>query len=250
MEFIRVENLNKSYTTTETGVVRGEPKVTRTRQVLKDLNLEFPINQLTAIVGRSGCGKSTLLKIMDKQDTADSGEVIMPEGWHTSMLSPNPYVITWTNVIHNIAMAAGVGRTPEERMELAQKMAKLVRLDEYADLTPVELSTGMKQRLGLARVLASRFQVLLMDEPFASMDFITRGELQQEVLNIQAQMPRTIILVTHQLEEALLMAQRIVVMHSDSTVELFDLSQYAYPRDLMSDDMLRLRDEITEACKK
>lgn len=250
MEFIRVENLNKSYTTTETGVVRGEPKATRTRQVLKDLNLEFPINQLTAIVGRSGCGKSTLLKIMDKQDTADSGEVIMPEGWHTSMLSPNPYVITWTNVIRNIAMAAGVGRTPEERMELAQKMAKLVRLDEYADLTPVELSTGMKQRLGLARVLASRSQVLLMDEPFASMDFITRGELQQEVLNIQAQMPRTIILVTHQLEEALLMAQRIVVMHSDSTVEIFDLSQYAYPRDLMSDDMLRLRDEITEACKK
>ena len=250
MDTIRIEHLNKSFTTTETGVVRGEPKQTRTRQVLKDLCVEFPINQLTAIVGRSGCGKSTLLKIMDKQDTADEGQIVMPEGWHTSMLSPNPYVVTWTNVTKNVALAAGAGRTPEERMELAEKLVKMVRLEEHAHLTPMELSTGMKQRLGLARVLASRSEVLLMDEPFASMDFITRGELQQEVLQIQAQMPRTIILVTHQLEEALLMAQKIVVMHSDSSIREFDLSGYAYPRDLMSEEMLRLREEVTEECKK
>ena len=108
----------------------------------------------------------------------------------------------------------------------------------------------MKQRLGLARVLASRSEVLLMDEPFASMDFITRGELQQEVLTIQEQMPRTIILVTHQLEEALLMAQKIIVMHADSTIREFDLSGYAYPRDLMSPEMLALREEVTEECRK
>ena len=251
MDTIRVEHLNKSFTTsTPTSIVVGQPRDVRTHQVLRDLNVEFPINQLTAIVGRSGCGKSTLLKIMDKQEAADSGEIILPEGWHTSMLSPNPYVITWTNLLNNVAMAGGAGRTPEERNELAERLIKLVRLDQHAHLTPMELSTGMKQRLGLARVLASRSEVLLMDEPFASMDFITRGELQQEVLTIQEQMPRTIILVTHQLEEALLMAQKIIVMHADSTIREFDLSGYAYPRDLMSPEMLALREEVTEECRK
>lgn len=250
MDTIRVEHLNKSFTTSSTRGYVGQPMDVRTHQVLRDLNVEFPINQLTAIVGRSGCGKSTLLKIMDKQETADSGAIVLPEGWHTSMLSPNPYVITWTNLINNVALAGGAGRTQEERNELAERLIKLVRLDQHAHLTPMELSTGMKQRLGLARVLASRSEVLLMDEPFASMDFITRGELQQEVLTIQEQMPRTIILVTHQLEEALLMAQKIIVMHADSTIREFDLSGYAYPRDLMSPEMLALREEVTEECRK
>lgn len=250
MAYIRVEHLSKSFTTTATGVVIGEPKRTTTRQVLRDLTLEFPINQLTAIVGRSGCGKSTLLKLLDKQDTPDEGQICMPQGWHTSLLSPNPYVITWTNVVRNVALAAGVGRTPEERMELAEKMVRLVQLEDYADLTPMELSTGMKQRLGLARVLASRSEVLLMDEPFASLDFITREELQQQVLAIQAKMPRTIILVTHQLEEALLMAQRIVVMHTDGSVEVFDLQNFAYPRDLNQPALVALRQQISDACRR
>ena len=251
MDTIRVAHLSKAYTSTTTEiVVDNAPRQTRTRQVLRDLTVEFPIGKLTAIVGRSGCGKSTLLKILDKQEQADSGEIRMPEGWHTSLLSPNPYVITWTNVVRNVAMAAGAGRTPEERMELAQKLVRLVRLEDYADLTPNELSTGMKQRLGLARVLASRAEVLLMDEPFASLDFITRQELQQEVLAIQAQMPRTIILVTHQLEEALLMAQRVVVMQADSGIQVFDLSAYPYSRDLLSPELLALREEITAACRK
>lgn len=251
MDYIRVEQISKSFTTNLTGVAfKGEPRKTKTRQVLQNLSLEFPINRLTAILGRSGCGKSTLLKIMDGQESPDEGRVIMPEGWHTSLLSPNPYVVTWTDVVHNVALAAGVGRTPEERLELAQKMVRLVRLEEYADLTPMELSTGMKQRLGLARVLASRFEVLLMDEPFASLDFITRAELQQEVLAIQERMPRTIILVTHQLEEALLMAQQIVVMHTDGTVRTFDLNHLSYPRDLESPELLALRQTLTEECRK
>lgn len=202
------------------------------------------------IVGRSGCGKSTLLKLLAGKEQPDAGEIAMPEGWHSAMLSPEPYVISWTNVQRNVAMACGVGKTPEERYEKARDFVRLVGLEDYADLTPVELSTGMKQRLGLARVLAGQAELLLMDEPFASLDFLTREELQTQLLGIQQKMPRTIILVTHQLDEAVLLGQKIIVMHSDSTVWEFDLSGEPYPRDLSAPQMQQLKREITDECRK
>lgn len=226
MEAVNLRHVDKAYTTYSTEVVlTGQTRESRTRQVLKDLTVTFPAGQLTVIVGRSGCGKSTLLKLLAGQEKPDAGEIEIPEGWHSAMLRPDPYVITWTNVQRNVAMACGVGKTPEERYEKATEYVRLVGLEDYADLTPVELSTGMKQRLGLARVLAGQAELLLMDEPFASLDFLTRGELQTQLLRIQEQLPRTIILVTHQLEEALVLGQKIVVMHPDSSIREFDLSR-------------------------
>ena len=251
MDAVTLKHVDKSYTSYSTGVVlTGQTRESRTRQVLKDLSLSFPVGQLTVIVGRSGCGKSTLLKLLAGKEQPDAGEIAMPEGWHSAMLSPEPYVISWTNVQRNVAMACGVGKTPEERYEKARDYVRLVGLEDYADLTPVELSTGMKQRLGLARVLAGQAELLLMDEPFASLDFLTREELQTQLLGIQQKMPRTIILVTHQLDEAVLLGQKIIVMHSDSTVREFDLSGEPYPRDLSAPQMQQLKREITDECRK
>ena len=251
MDAVTVKHVDKSYTSYSTEVVlTGQTRESRTRQVLKDLSLSFPVGQLTVIVGRSGCGKSTLLKLLAGKEQPDAGEIAMPEGWHSAMLSPEPYVISWTNVQRNVAMACGVGKTPEERYEKARDFVRLVGLEDYADLTPVELSTGMKQRLGLARVLAGQAELLLMDEPFASLDFLTREELQTQLLGIQQKMPRTIILVTHQLDEAVLLGQKIIVMHSDSTVREFDLSGELYPRDLSAPQMQQLKREITDECRK
>ena len=146
-------------------------------------------------------------------------------------------------------MACGVGKTPEERYERASEFVRLVGLKDYADLTPVELSTGMKQRLGLARVLAGQAELLLMDEPFASLDFLTRAELQSQLLAIQEKLPRTIVLVTHQLEEALLLGRRIIVMHPDSTICEFDLTDLPYPRDLDDPTLRRLKEAITDQCR-
>ena len=146
-------------------------------------------------------------------------------------------------------MACGVGKTPEERYERASEFVRLVGLEDYADLTPVELSTGMKQRLGLARVLAGQAELLLMDEPFASLDFLTRAELQSQLLAIQEKLPRTIVLVTHQLEEALLLGRRIIVMHPDSTICEFDLTDLPYPRDLDDPTLRRLKEAITDQCR-
>ena len=251
MDAVSLRHVNKSYTSYTTEVVlSGQTRESRTRQVLRDLSVTFPVGELSVIVGRSGCGKSTLLKLLAGQEQPDSGELSMPEGWHSAMLSPDPYVITWTNVQRNVAMACGVGKTPEERYERVAEFVRLVGLEDYADLTPMELSTGMKQRLGLARVLASQAQLLLMDEPFASLDFLTRGELQSQLLRVQREMPRTIVLVTHQLEEALLLGQRILVMHPDSTVREFDLRDYAYPRDPDDARLQQLKKEITAECRK
>lgn len=251
MKEITLTHIKKSYTTQGTDIIVDHAeRPTRTQTVLRDLSVSFPIGKLTAIVGRSGCGKSTLLRLLNGQDKADAGSITMPDGWHSAILTPEPYVITWTSVLRNVALAAGAGRTPEERMGLAERLVHLVRLGDYADLTPMELSTGMKQRLGLARVLASQAELLLMDEPFASLDFITREELQNELLNIQKEMQRTIVLVTHQLEEALLLAQKIIVMHPDSTVGEFDLDSISYPRDLSLPEMQKLKAEITAECRK
>lgn len=251
MDAVTLKHVDKSYTSYSTEVVlTGQTRESRTRQVLKDLSLSFPVGQLTVIVGRSGCGKSTLLKLPAGKEQPDAGEIAMPEGWHSAMLSPEPYVISWTNVQRNVAMACGVGKTPEERYEKARDFVRLVGLEDYADLTPVELSTGMKQRLGLARVLAGQAELLLMDEPFASLDFLTREELQTQLLGIQQKMPRTIILVTHQLDEAVLLGQKIIVMHSDSTVREFDLSGEPYPRDLSAPQIQQLKREITDECRK
>ena len=251
MDEIRISHVSKSYTTLSTDLVIGNAKrPSRTRKVLEDVNLAFPAGQLSVLVGRSGCGKSTLLKMLAGKESPDSGEISLPHGWHAALLSPEPYVITWTNVRQNVAMASGVGKTPEERYEHALEYVRLVGLEDCADLSPVELSTGMKQRLGLARILASQAQLLLMDEPFASLDFLTRGELQTQLLAIQQKLPRTIVLVTHQLEEALLLGQRILVMHPDSTLRSFDLTGFSYPRDPESPALRELKREITDECRK
>lgn len=250
MEQIEIRGLRKAYTTHSTEIlIDHEARPSRTRTVLRDLNVTFPAGRISVLVGRSGCGKSTLLRLINREEMPDSGEIRLPAGWRSVLLGANPYVITWTSVLRNVAMASGVGKTPEERLEHAADFVRLVGLEEFSDLTPDELSTGMKQRLGLARVLASQAQLLLMDEPFAALDFLTRAELQAELLRLQRRLPRTILLVTHQLDEALLLGDSVTVMHSDSSLRTFDLSGLPQPRDPESEALRRLSREITDECR-
>ena len=140
MDAVALQHVKKSYTSYSSEIViTGQTRQSRTRQVLRDLSVRFPIGQLTVIVGRSGCGKSTLLKLLAGKEQPDAGQIDMPQGWHSALLSPDPYVITWTNVQRNVAMACGVGKTPEERYEKAADFVRLVGLQDYADLTPAEL---------------------------------------------------------------------------------------------------------------
>ena len=120
MNNVTLSHVDKSYTTYSTDIVlTGQERQSRTRQVLRDLSVTLPEGQITVIVGRSGCGKSTLLKLLAGKEQPDAGTISIPEDWHSAMLSPDPYVITWTSVQRNVAMACGVGKTPEERYEHA-----------------------------------------------------------------------------------------------------------------------------------
>ena len=140
MDAVELRHVDKSYTSYSTEIViTGQERQSRTRQVLRDLSVSFPAGQLTVLVGRSGCGKSTLLKLLAGKEQPDAGTIEMPQGWRSALLSPDPYVITWTNVQRNVAMACGVGKTPEERYEKAADFVRLVGLQDYADLTPMEL---------------------------------------------------------------------------------------------------------------
>ena len=171
MDAVVLDHVDKAYTTYGTDIVlTGETRPSRTRQVLRGLSLTIPAGEITVIVGRSGCGKSTLLKLLAGTEMPDTGTIWIPEGWHSAMLSPDSYVITWTSVQRNVAMACGVGKTPEERYERASEFVRLVGLEDYADLTPAELSTGMKQKASLAISLVHDPSVIIFDEPTNGLD--------------------------------------------------------------------------------
>lgn len=247
---IIIQQVNKSFTSKSTDIfVDGKIVPSVTRQVLSNLSFQIPSNQITVILGRSGCGKSTLLRILNGEETVDSGDVQIPDGWHTALLKPVPYLISWTSVLKNVEMAVTAGTSLEERNRIAKRLLELVQLSDYADMIPDNLSSGMKQRLGLARVLAGNSELLLMDEPFAALDFVTREELQRVLLMLQAEYPRTIVLVTHQLEEAMLLADRIIVIHNDSSVDTFELSSQ-HPRCIESPEMKALQARISACCRE
>ena len=239
MNGIQVKNLVKTYTTQSTDIIlNGAKRPSTTRTVLHGVSVDFPAGKLTAILGRSGCGKSTLLRLIDgTKDAPDSGEIVMPEGWRCALLSPDPYVITWTSVERNVAMAAGAGRTPEERLELTKKLVKLVRLEDYADMTPVELSTGMRQRLGLARVLASQAQVLLMDEPTSALDPISTSKIEELAMELKEKY--TIVIVTHNMQQAVRISDHTAFFLLGELVEYGQTEKlFSQPQDKRTEDYI------------
>lgn len=237
MDGMGLEHVSKSY---GTGALA--------RPVFRDLTLALPAGEITVVVGRSGCGKTTLLRLLGGLETPDSGAIRLPAGLRSAMLYPEPYLITWTSALHNVSLSAGAGMEPEARDALARELLELVQLGECAELTPAELSSGMKQRLALARALAGRAELLLMDEPFASLDFLTRGELQQSLLDVQARQPRTIVFVTHQLDEALIMADRVAAFGPDGSVRVVPMEDLPRPRDPASPEASERRRQIMAAC--
>lgn len=217
MDEIRVEHLQKIYQTEQAK-----------RKIFGDLNLNIPTGKLTVLAGRSGCGKTTLLNLLGGLDKPDGGEIILPDDYHSTMLYPEPYLITWTTVLNNISLACGAGLTPLEREKQARGLMELVGLSDCETMTPAQMSSGMKQRLALARALATQSQLLLMDEPFAALDFITRAEMQRQLLHVQQEAPRTIVFVTHQLDEAIVMADQIAVIHADGSAVMLSVDASAH----------------------
>ena len=203
---LSIQNVNKSFT------VDGQ-KV----DVLKDINLEVQEGEFIAIVGHSGCGKSTLLKIiagLEKKDTGlvtvDGKEVNGP-GMDRGMIFQEHRLFPWMSIEKNVQLGLK-GLSKEEKTKLSNQYLELVKLSEFKKAYPSQLSGGMSQRAAIARSLVSQPEVLLLDEPFGALDALTKIELQEELLKIRERFHNTMLMVTHDIEEAVYLADRIVVM--------------------------------------
>lgn len=208
MANVVIENLSKRYT------AKGSAECL----ALQDVNLSIDKGEFFALLGPSGCGKSTLLHIIAGLSSATgailiNGEQVTGPGLNRGIVFQEYALFPWKTVLENVAFGLamkGVGRT--ERTRAAREYLALVGLAGFEDRYPEQLSGGMKQRTAIARALAYDPEVLLMDEPFAALDAQTREILQGELLKIWEQTGKTIIFVTHSIEEAVYLAQRVAVI--------------------------------------
>ncbi|CAG7657487.1 Bicarbonate transport ATP-binding protein CmpD [Paenibacillus allorhizosphaerae] len=185
--------------------------------ILSDISLQIRDGEIVSILGQSGCGKSTLLHLIAGFDTPDEGSIIaagsevLRPSKRCVMLFQNYGLLPWRSVVNNVELGL-LDEPPEERRSRALSYLKLVGLDDRSNHFPHQLSGGMQQRVALARALAIRPTIILMDEPFAALDTFTRYYLQNELLSIHAKEKTTIVLVTHDVDEAVFLSDRVLIM--------------------------------------
>lgn len=230
------------------------------RHVLDAIDLTVRDGEFLVIVGHSGCGKSTLLKIIAGLETPTRGSVelagapIAGPGTDRTMIFQEHRLFPWMSIRDNVEF--GLRSRPEkERRQISDRLLATVDLEEFADAYPAQLSGGMSQRAAIARALATSPQVLLLDEPFGALDAFTKMELQEELLRIHEEQRGTMIMVTHDIEEAVYLADRIVVMSSrPGKIEEIVQVQLGRPRDRGSADFAwykkRVYDHFIKAKQK
>ncbi len=240
---IRIAGLSKSFQS-ETGSF----------QALRGIDLDIDKGEFVCLLGASGCGKSTLLRIIAGFETASEGTAsvfdrpVEAPGPDRGIVFQDYALFPWLTVHENIAFGPKhAGMSAKEVKRIADKFTEMVGLTEFIHHFPSQLSGGMKQRVAIARVLANDTDILLMDEPFGALDALTRAKLQEELLDIWQQTKLTVIFVTHSVEEAVVLADRIVVMSAgpgrvdcDMTVDL------PRPRDVSSEPFNAIRRTVAE----
>ncbi|MBI5131816.1 MAG: ABC transporter ATP-binding protein [Rhodopseudomonas palustris] len=222
-------------------------------EALRGANLTVRKGEFICLLGASGCGKSTLLRIVAGFEQATQGSVAVygcevdGPGPDRGMVFQDYALFPWLTVEQNIGFGPSHRRiAPKEVAKLTEKFMAMVGLTAFADRYPHQLSGGMKQRVAIARVLANDADILLMDEPFGALDALTRSALQEELIELWRTTKLTVIFVTHSVEEAVLLADRVVVMTAgpgriDCEVEV-DLPR---PRDVASVEFNALRRDVT-----
>jgi ABC-type nitrate/sulfonate/bicarbonate transport system ATPase subunit len=242
---VRVQEISKTFP------VPDSPGTSRL--AVDRISFSIAASELVALVGPSGCGKSTLLRLIAGLDVSDSGELlvgnekIVGSSAERGLVFQDPNLFPWLTVRRNIeAGLAARGVLREKRNEVDEFM-RLVGLEAFANAYPHHLSGGMAQRVALARALINHPKVLLLDEPLGALDAFTRMRMQDEVLRLWQNRRTTMLLVTHDIDEAIYMSDRILIMTQppgriDRRIDI----NLARPRDRTSDSFLRFRSEILE----
>ena len=218
-------------------------------QALSGANLSIRKGEFICLIGASGCGKSTLLRIMAGFEPPSAGEALM---WGKPIAGPDPSrgmvfqdyaLFPWLTVRENIGFGpAARGLARSQVKETVDKFVELVGLAKFADVYPHQLSGGMKQRVAIARVLANDAELVLMDEPFGALDAMTRERLQDELLEIWQRTGLTVVFVTHSIEEAIFLANRVVVMTpGPGRIESDNHLDLVRPRDVASPEFNAVR---------
>ena len=208
--YLSLSLVNKSFT-------RGNV----TSEILRGVNLDVTKGEYVSLIGHSGCGKSTLLNIIAGLTLASSGGVLLEDKHVTSpgpdraVVFQNHSLLPWLTVYENVKLAVDKVWRAESRAQRHERVLgalNLVHMTQARDKRPAEISGGMKQRVGIARALAMQPKVLLLDEPFGALDALTRAHLQDQVMQIQSDLKNTVIMITHDVDEAVLLSDRIVML--------------------------------------
>lgn len=240
---IDVRNVSKSF--------KSKDKLS---PVLEDVTFSVSEGEIVTLLGQSGCGKSTLLHIVGGFLKPDSGFVLL-EGEQVKrptkqcmMLFQQHNLLPWRNVLKNVLLGLEKEDLPKnEKHEKAMEAIKFVGLEEHIEQFPQQLSGGMKQRVAIARAFATEPKIILMDEPFAALDTFNRYRLQDELIKMQAKKKTTIILVTHDIDEAVYLSDRVLIMQSTPGKIFKEIHiQLSKPRDRASDDYNYYRKIIFE----
>lgn len=223
-------------------------------QALDHINLSIEKGEFICLLGPSGCGKTTLLNSIAGFEKVSEGNITIDD---TPVKEPNIQYVTifqnygllpWRTVQKNVELGLESAKVPKQkRAEIAKKYIDMVGLSEFRNSHPYQLSGGMQQRVAIARALAVDPDILFMDEPFGALDAITRMKLQEDVRNLSVKEKKTIIFVTHDIEEAVYLADRVVVMTPNpGKIKSIVNIKMSYLRDRTSDDFLLARDKIFE----
>jgi nitrate/nitrite transport system ATP-binding protein len=251
MTYLKIDRVDKTFT-------RGSQET----EVLSDVTVEVAKGDYVSIIGHSGCGKSTLLNIVAGLTTVTRGAVLLENkevndpGPDRAVVFQNHSLLPWLTVYENVRLAVDKvfsgAKTRRERHDWVMHNLNLVHMTHAKDKRPAEISGGMKQRVGLARALSMEPKVLLLDEPFGALDALTRAHLQDQVMAIHQKLGNTVLMITHDVDEAVLLSDRIVMMTNGPAARIGEVLDVALTRprkrlDLVTDPTyLRSRQRVLE----
>ena len=235
MDGIKLVNVSKFYTVDKESI-----------KVIDKIDLNIPENKITVILGRSGCGKTTLLRLVAGLEDFEQGEIIGVESKRKAYVFQEDRLMPWLDVKSNITFGIHKNEIDNSRIN---EIIETVGLEKFYNAYPSQLSGGMKQRVSIARAFAYNPDFIMMDEPFSALDYFTREQMQNELLNIHKRLKCSILFVTHSIDEALILGDKIVVLEKGIIKSQYEIKEDSNKRDLLDDKFVKLKKQIINDLK-